>query len=532
MKKLISLILVLTMLFSLGITASAAATTQSVGITYRAIKLVLDGEQFIPCDENGKTVEPFIMNSTGTTYLPLRALAQALGLTVGWEPSTSTVTLASGGEVKTGSGDYTPSTGSKTVKITYRDIKVVLDGKQLELKNSNGDTVEPFIMNSTTYLPLRVVAEALGLNINWDPNTSTVGIAQPEKPDEPSGEGEWLISKAVYTTNIEGETGFVNEMTYHPNGKPKTDIFIDDNGTSFINKYDEKGNDIYAEYKDDASHFINEWAYDDQGREIYFSYSDPVEGYSSTETYTYGSNGQRASVVGTYTDSMGTSEWTDTYSWNGNTATITTTFPDDPDYSEVTGIYTVAFDAQGRLIKDVYSYTYGLTVINEYAYDQWGNQILRKNSATENGIDLGWDLAEWVYDANGNLLKEVYSGGSGDFSYRSTFTYTYNENGDVTHEKYEDNDGIGWDFTISYDANGNITGTRNIAPDGTTEGTYNYDENGVLVSIIDVFIGSDGSFSTTTITFEYDEYGNVIKETGRTGDDVYTYEYSYVFIGA
>lgn len=36
-------------------------------------------------------MEPFILD--GTTYLPVRAVAGALGLGVGWDDATSTVTL-------------------------------------------------------------------------------------------------------------------------------------------------------------------------------------------------------------------------------------------------------------------------------------------------------------------------------------------------------------------------------------------------------------------------------------------------------
>ena len=47
-------------------------------------------------------VEPFIID--GTTYLPVRALSNALGFDVGWDNATSTVSISSGGSQSGGSG--------------------------------------------------------------------------------------------------------------------------------------------------------------------------------------------------------------------------------------------------------------------------------------------------------------------------------------------------------------------------------------------------------------------------------------------
>ena len=174
-KRIVCLVLALIMLMSLCVSASAAYT-QKVAINYRAIKLVLNGERIIPCDGAGTTVEPFIMSSSGTTYLPLRAVAQALGLNVIWDGVANTVTLTSGGKVKTGDGPEGKSYGEKRVEITYRGIRVFLNGEELNLVNANGDTVEPFILNSNSsvYLPLRIIGEALGLKVGWDGAISTV----------------------------------------------------------------------------------------------------------------------------------------------------------------------------------------------------------------------------------------------------------------------------------------------------------------------------------------------------------------------
>ena len=72
-----------------------AATVKQLSASYNDIKITLDGERLIPKDPNGNVIEPFIVD--GTTYLPLRAVAEAVGLNVGWDGNTSTVILTSDG---------------------------------------------------------------------------------------------------------------------------------------------------------------------------------------------------------------------------------------------------------------------------------------------------------------------------------------------------------------------------------------------------------------------------------------------------
>ncbi|MCL1859872.1 MAG: copper amine oxidase N-terminal domain-containing protein [Oscillospiraceae bacterium] len=62
----------------------------------------------------------------------------------------------------------------KTVSISYNDIKITLNGKQITPKDANGNAVDPFILNGSTYLPVRAVGEALGLEVDWDGKTNTV----------------------------------------------------------------------------------------------------------------------------------------------------------------------------------------------------------------------------------------------------------------------------------------------------------------------------------------------------------------------
>ncbi len=111
------------------------------------IELVI-GKQTYKLNDELKTIDapPVIVN--GTTMVPVRFVAEALGATVGWEDSTQTVSLNDNG------------------KTTHLTIGVVSDGM----------TVAPYISNSRTMVPLRYVSETLGSSVEWDGNTRTITI--------------------------------------------------------------------------------------------------------------------------------------------------------------------------------------------------------------------------------------------------------------------------------------------------------------------------------------------------------------------
>ncbi len=56
----------------------------------------------------------------------------------------------------------------RTISIQYENITLYADGVKLELKDSEGNAVEPFTYNGTVYLPLRSAGEALGKTVEWD----------------------------------------------------------------------------------------------------------------------------------------------------------------------------------------------------------------------------------------------------------------------------------------------------------------------------------------------------------------------------
>lgn len=94
MKKWYVLTIIIVMISALALTVSASTGTVQRTLSYNDIKITLDGQEITPIDANGNSVEPFIID--GTTYLPVRGIASALGLDVSWDQTTKTVQLNTG----------------------------------------------------------------------------------------------------------------------------------------------------------------------------------------------------------------------------------------------------------------------------------------------------------------------------------------------------------------------------------------------------------------------------------------------------
>ena len=96
---------------------------------------------------------------------------------------------------------------TRQITATFNNIKIYVDGQLIAPKDGLGRPVEPFIVDGTTYLPVRAVAEALSKNVEWDgPNQSVyIGIkptiAQPTV--KPTGKNKIAIITNDVTCNEE-----------------------------------------------------------------------------------------------------------------------------------------------------------------------------------------------------------------------------------------------------------------------------------------------------------------------------------------
>lgn len=80
---------------ALAVTSFAAGNMISISVD-PSVKILVNGTEFQPKDANGNDVMTFIYN--GTTYAPLRALAEAYGLEVGYDAARNMATVSEPGK--------------------------------------------------------------------------------------------------------------------------------------------------------------------------------------------------------------------------------------------------------------------------------------------------------------------------------------------------------------------------------------------------------------------------------------------------
>ena len=80
------------MLLLVGLPVTALAVSGAIRIEVSPISVLMDGEVFQPKDAKGNDVMVFTYN--GTTYAPLRALAEAYGLEVGYDGERNIATVS------------------------------------------------------------------------------------------------------------------------------------------------------------------------------------------------------------------------------------------------------------------------------------------------------------------------------------------------------------------------------------------------------------------------------------------------------
>jgi hypothetical protein len=135
MRKYILLIVLLSIIFIIPRTSNAAATTQ----IWINGKILTTG------------ISPKIIN--GQTFVPLRAIAEGLGSRVSWDNELQKATVIN---------------ADKTITFTIGNPEVTIN------KTISNIEQPPFIVESSSMLPLRFIGEQFGLRVSWDPLTKAI----------------------------------------------------------------------------------------------------------------------------------------------------------------------------------------------------------------------------------------------------------------------------------------------------------------------------------------------------------------------
>ncbi|MFH5187461.1 stalk domain-containing protein [Paenibacillus sp. TAB 01] len=94
----------------------------------------------------------------GRAYVPVRALSESLGASVDWDPERLAVTVSS---------------EEGTAECTVGSTTAYVDGAAAELD------APPVLIAGYTYVPLRFIGEAIGLQIQWYEAAGTIQISKP-----------------------------------------------------------------------------------------------------------------------------------------------------------------------------------------------------------------------------------------------------------------------------------------------------------------------------------------------------------------
>ena len=112
--------------------------------------------------DQGRGTTPVIVD--GRTLVPIRAIIEAYGGKVEWDPVSSMVSLSVEGDI---------------IKLIINNNTAYLNGAPHTLD------VSPAIINERTMLPIRFVAEGFNFGVAWDSKTQTVSIIKNTlDPDE------------------------------------------------------------------------------------------------------------------------------------------------------------------------------------------------------------------------------------------------------------------------------------------------------------------------------------------------------------
>ncbi len=148
MKKII-----LTVLCALVLCLSALAAEGDVVVSLRLGEEMMTVNGAAAEIDPGRGTKPLIRNER--TLVPIRAVIEAFGGTVGWDGATQSAILHLDGD---------------TVRLVLGSTTAYLNDEPRTLD------VAPVAINERTMLPIRFVAESFGLGVAWDGATSTVSV--------------------------------------------------------------------------------------------------------------------------------------------------------------------------------------------------------------------------------------------------------------------------------------------------------------------------------------------------------------------
>lgn len=184
------------------------------------IQVQVDGKAVVFAD-----AAPFV-DENSRTLVPLRPIAEAIGMEVLWDADAKTATFTKAYTVETtdmaldqdGDGTQDAFLGKETVTFTigsktgaYTVVWLNADGSEKETAQSDiAMDTEAVIANERTYAPVRYLTESLGYTVGWNDATKTVTVTkngteatepEPAEPAAPAEGYQFVVNFPGVTNN-------------------------------------------------------------------------------------------------------------------------------------------------------------------------------------------------------------------------------------------------------------------------------------------------------------------------------------------
>jgi uncharacterized lipoprotein YddW (UPF0748 family) len=156
--KLVIIVAALLMLFSQILPAAVQAAAP--------IRIILDGRTLT------SDVPPYIIPGVYVTMVPTRLISEGIGASVVWSGKDKTVTIRKAG---------------REIVLTSGQTTAMVDGAKVTL------AAPATVRNGRVMVPLRFIAEQLGLQVVWIQRSSTIQLTSAASPSEEEElRGAWI----------------------------------------------------------------------------------------------------------------------------------------------------------------------------------------------------------------------------------------------------------------------------------------------------------------------------------------------------
>lgn|GEM_PF-5685578 len=213
-KSTVRLLIACLVLFGLGAGSLSAAAPVSVNANLdHRLKFRIDGRDWISPSAP--------LSYKGTTYLPVRAVSNALGLDIKYEAASGSIIILTGksGASAPAAGQSEPGAKARGLEPVVAkadpNLKFWIDGAQWT------PSAPPLSYKGTTYLPVRAISGALGLDIKYEAATLTINVSSGQSPgtggnggSAPSAAALPLFDSRYEQGGYELHTGQSDKLTY------------------------------------------------------------------------------------------------------------------------------------------------------------------------------------------------------------------------------------------------------------------------------------------------------------------------------